>query len=76
MRERMVVRMWVNAKTDEMRNHIVQSKFIAHLVPPTCTNACNSGTTRWLAEGTYKWVWLTYYPILFFLNRLCSLQTI
>src|SRR5882672_3793864 len=36
--------------------HIVQSKIFAFLVPPTCTNACKSGTTRQPADEMYLWV--------------------
>ena len=40
----------------------IQSKIVAHLVPPTCTNSRKSGTTRLSAEETSKWVRLTADP--------------
>ena len=36
--------------------HIVQSKSLAHLVPPMCTYGCICGTTRQLANGMDMWV--------------------
>src|SRR5712691_8664625 len=38
------------------RVQTIQSKIFAFLVPPTCTNACKSGTTRQPADGMYLWV--------------------
>ena len=38
----------------------IQSKLVAHLVPPVCTNSHKSGTTWWPAEGMYIWVQPTY----------------
>src|SRR5712671_6955185 len=40
--------------------HIVQSKIIALLVPPTCTNGPKTGSTQWAAKYMYMWVWLTH----------------
>jgi len=44
--------------------HILQSKIVAHLVPPTCTNACTCGTTRCAADQMHIWVRPTY-PMLY-----------
>jgi AP2-associated kinase len=39
----------------EFKDHIVQSKFAAHLVPLTCTNSRITKSTRRPADNTYMW---------------------
>jgi hypothetical protein len=42
----------------------IQSKIVAHLVPPTCTDGCECGTTQLSAKKMHIWVWLTH-PIFY-----------
>ena len=44
----------------DRESQTIQSKLVAHLIPPVCTNSHKSGTTWWPAEGMYIWVQPTY----------------